>query len=145
MSGLYFSMHTSALPLALFISVVETIRMLTVPMLASLVELTSAFLQNVLPLLLRLLKAHGVVHVLVNMIPNLRRQSVEHSAFVELLGPPVPLLGWDNGCGRDLDGWVDEVQRQDFAVSGSGRIGEFEREIAVLEDVGEDEKAAFGR
>jgi hypothetical protein len=62
---------------------------------------------------------------------------------VDLLRPPVALLGWDVSCGWDGDVWINEEEGQDFAVAWLGCVGEAEGEDAVLEDVWEDEEAVF--
>ena len=70
-------------------------------------------------------------------------QLLEHSVFVDLLGPPVALLRRDVGCGRDLDVGINEEQRQQFAVSGFVLVCELERQDAVLEYVRKNEQATF--
>lgn len=101
-------------------------------------------LHQLFPLLLRSLQtdrkvAHGIVHAFCELLWKLAQSTV----VIDFLRPPVALLRWDVGSGRDRDVWVYEEEGQNFAVAWSGYISEAEGENAVLEDVWEDEEAIF--
>ena len=55
----------------------------------------------------------------------------------------MPLL-WRYVCGRyDVDVWIDQEKREDFAVAGFSRVSKAEGGNAVLEDVGPGDQTAF--
>jgi hypothetical protein len=100
-------------------------------------ELSFSLLHQVASHLLRLLLSQRGVHIW--------RQFAKHSSSLNHVSPPLPLLWRDVGRGRDFDLWVHKEQRQQFTMSGSGCVVEFERKNAMLKYVWEDEQTAFAR
>lgn len=109
-----------------------------------LLQLRLTFFHQLLSYLLRLLHAdRKVAYVLEYTIFQLLRQLLEHAVLVDLLGPPVALLWWNDCCGRDLDAWVNKEQCQQFAVPRLACVLQLERHDAVLEHVRENEQPAL--
>ena len=107
-------------------------------------KLSSPLLHQLLPHVLRSPHAdRKVAHGIIDAVCEFLRKLAQSAVMVDLLRPPIALLGWDIGSGRDGDIWVYEEEGQELAVAWLCRVGEAEGDDAVLEHVWEDEEAVF--